>query len=170
MAKKKKKKRGIRSFSSGGSGVETSPLRPKHVPKKPPCGSNCPNHNMIRKALMTVSKAEDFEKTPEQAFTEAANIFLETTPFPAVCGRVCPHPCETDCNRIGYELDVGSQSEQARKAKQNASHERCDNQPVHSMLLNRCQDKNEEGAGRSADLETASAQQRDQKSADDRCI
>jgi len=90
-------------MSSGGSGVETSPLRPKHVPKKPPCGDRCPNHNQIRKALMTVSKAEDYEKTPEQAFEEAAYIFLETTPFPATCGRVCPHPCETECNRVQLE-------------------------------------------------------------------
>ncbi len=107
MAKKKKIKRSIRSFSSGGSGVETSPLRPKHVPKMPPCGDRCPNHNQIRKALMTVSKAEDYGKTPEQAFEEAAYIFLETTPFPAVCGRVCPHPCETECNRTALEGGVG---------------------------------------------------------------
>lgn len=107
MAKKKKKIRSIRSFSSGGSGVETSPLRPKFVPKTPPCGDRCPNHNQIRKALMTVSKAEDYGKTPEQAFEEAAYIFLETTPFPAVCGRVCPHPCESECNRKQLEGGVG---------------------------------------------------------------
>jgi NADPH-dependent glutamate synthase beta subunit-like oxidoreductase len=65
---------------------------------------------MIRKALMTVSKAEDYEKTPEQAFTEAAYIFMETTPFPAVCGRVCPHPCETECNRTKLEGAVGINS------------------------------------------------------------
>lgn len=110
MAKKKVKKRGMRSFSAGGSGVETSPLRPKYVPKKPPCGDRCPNHNMIRKALMTVSKAEDYGKTLEQAYTEAAYLFLETTPFPAVCGRVCPHPCETECNRNQLEGAVGINS------------------------------------------------------------
>ncbi len=110
MAKKKKKIRSIRSFSSGGSGVETSPLRPKFVPKMPPCGDRCPNHNQIRKALMTVSKAEEYGKTPEQAFEEAAYIFLETTPFPAVCGRVCPHPCETECNRKQLEGGVGINS------------------------------------------------------------
>jgi NADPH-dependent glutamate synthase beta subunit-like oxidoreductase len=59
----------------------------------------CPNHNAIREMLMTISKAEEFEKTPEQAFEEAFHIFLETTPFPSVCGRVCPHPCESGCNR-----------------------------------------------------------------------
>lgn len=105
----KKKKKGIKSraFSSGGSGLETSPLRPKNVPKMPPCRKNCPNHNQIRKALMTVSKAEDYEKPYDQAIEEAAHIFLETTPFPSVCGRVCPHPCETDCNRKALEGSVG---------------------------------------------------------------
>lgn len=112
MAKIKKKKKGIRgrSFSSGGSSVESSPLRPKHVPKTPPCGKNCPNHNQIRKALMTVSKAEDLGKSYEQAMEEAAYIFLETTPFPSTCGRVCPHPCETDCNRKALEAPVGINS------------------------------------------------------------
>jgi NADPH-dependent glutamate synthase beta subunit-like oxidoreductase len=23
----------------------------------------------------------------------------DLNPFPAICGRVCPHPCEADCNR-----------------------------------------------------------------------
>ncbi len=112
MAKlvKKKKKSGLRgggfSSSSSGSGRITTSLRPKHVPKKPPCGHNCPNHNQIRKALMTVQQAEKYEKSTEQAFEEAALIFLETTPFPATCGRVCPHPCETDCNRKALEAPV----------------------------------------------------------------
>ena len=114
MAKmvKKKKKKGLRgrSFSSGGSGVESSPLRPKYIGKDAPCFSKCPNHNQIRKALMTVSKAEDYEKSYDQAVEEAAYIFLETTPFMSVCGRVCPHPCETDCNRKVLEGPVGINS------------------------------------------------------------
>ncbi|MCP4684814.1 MAG: FAD-dependent oxidoreductase [bacterium] len=103
----KKKKKGLKSLrSSGGSSVETSPLRPKHVEKQPPCGEFCPNHNQIRKMLMKISKAEAYEMPYEQAFEEALQIFLETTPFPSVCGRVCPHPCETDCNRKEKEAPV----------------------------------------------------------------
>jgi heterodisulfide reductase subunit A len=49
--------------------------------------------------IMTLSKAEAYEIPYEQAFETAFNIFAETTPFPSVCGRVCPHPCETGCNR-----------------------------------------------------------------------
>jgi len=103
----KKKKKGLKSLrSSGGSSVETSPLRPQFVPKQPPCGEFCPNHNQIRKMLMKISKAEAYEMPYEQAFEEALQIFLETTPFPSVCGRVCPHPCETDCNRKEKEAPV----------------------------------------------------------------
>ena len=100
LKKNKKKLKPARgSGSGGGSGVETSSLRPKFVEKRPPCGDKCPNHNMIRKALLLVQKAEDYEKPLDQAFEEAFYTFLETTPFPSVCGRVCPHPCQTECNR-----------------------------------------------------------------------
>lgn len=97
----KKKKKGLSSLgrSAGASGVETSPYRPKFVEKLPPCGDKCPNHNPIRKMLMTVQKAEDYGKSYDQAFEEAFYLFLDKTPFPSVCGRVCPHPCETECNR-----------------------------------------------------------------------
>lgn len=102
MVKKvvKKKKKGLKSLRSGGStGMHGSTERPQMVEKPPPCTDGCPNHNRIRKMLMTISKAEDYEISYEQAFEDAFHIFAETTPFPSVCGRVCPHPCETACNR-----------------------------------------------------------------------
>ena len=105
----KRKKRGLKgiSRSAGASGVEISSLRPKFVEKMPPCINNCPNHNRIREILMAVSRAEDLGKTYDQAMEEAWRIFLETTPFPSVCGRVCPHPCESDCNRSERDEAVG---------------------------------------------------------------
>jgi len=109
LVKKKKKKR--RSYSSSGSSsVETSPLRPQFVEKRPPCGDTCPNHNKIREMLMTIQKAEELEKSYDQAFEEAWHIFTDTTPFPSVCGRVCPHPCESECNRKEKEGSVGINS------------------------------------------------------------
>ncbi len=105
----KKKKRGLKGLSrgTGASGVEMSPLRPQFIEKKPPCIDRCPNGNQIRKALMIVSKAEEYEKTIDQALEEAWQVWMETSPFPAVCGRVCPHPCETECNRNAMEGAVG---------------------------------------------------------------
>jgi len=101
--KKKKKKFGAGAFSATSSAREQSPLRPYNVEKKPPCLDICPSGNRIREFLTTIAQAEKFEKTTEQAFEEAWAIYTDTSPFPAVCGRVCPHPCEDNCNR--KELD-----------------------------------------------------------------
>ena len=104
----KKKKKGLKSLrSSGGSSVETSPLRPKHVEKMPPCIDGCPNHNRIREMIMLMSLAEKHEMPFDKAVEEAFYTFMETTPFPSVCGRVCPHPCETACNRKEKDGAVG---------------------------------------------------------------
>jgi NADPH-dependent glutamate synthase beta subunit-like oxidoreductase len=101
MTKIVKKKKGLRKFGSavGGSGVQSSAQRPRYAEKIPPCIATCPNNNQIRKWLTTLAQAEPYGKTYEQAMEEAFYLVLETTPFPAVCGRVCPHPCETECNR-----------------------------------------------------------------------
>nr|CAJ31166.1 Iron-sulfur-binding protein, glutamate synthase (dsrL/gltD) [uncultured sulfate-reducing bacterium] len=100
MVKKvKKKKKGLRSLGGGSSHGEVSTQRPVYTEKMPPCANACPNHNAIREMLMTISKAEDYEKTREQGIEDAFHIFMETTPFPSICGRICPHPCEGDCNR-----------------------------------------------------------------------
>jgi len=99
IVKKKKKKLGKRSFSGGGGGREQSPLRPKHVEKKPPCSHTCPSGNNIRGFITTLAQAGKTGKTHEQAMEEAWFIYTDTSPFPCVCGRVCPAPCETGCNR-----------------------------------------------------------------------
>lgn len=98
IVKKKKKKLGVRSFSGGG-GRDQSPLRPKHVEKKAPCTHTCPSGNAIRSFITTIAQADKLGKTKEQALEEAWFIYTNTSPFPSVCGRVCPAPCETGCNR-----------------------------------------------------------------------
>ncbi|MHC4180847.1 MAG: FAD-dependent oxidoreductase, partial [Planctomycetota bacterium] len=103
----KKKKRGLKSLGSSSAGSQTSTLRPMFAEKRPPCVATCPNHNAVREMLTKIMKAKDFEKPYEQAFEEAFQVFMETTPFPSVCGRVCPHPCETECNRREKDSAVG---------------------------------------------------------------
>jgi len=102
VVKKKKKGFKARGFS-GGSSREQSPLRPKHVEKKPPCHHTCPSGNLIRQFVTTIAEAERLEKPVDQAFEEAYYIYTDTSPFPSVCGRVCPAPCETECNRKELE-------------------------------------------------------------------
>jgi NADPH-dependent glutamate synthase beta subunit-like oxidoreductase len=79
--------------------VEMSSLRPKYAEKMPPCVSHCPNEANIRGWLMTIAQAEAYERTDEQALELAWQKITDLNPFPAICGRVCPHPCEAECNR-----------------------------------------------------------------------
>ena len=105
VKKKKKKKFGATAFSSGGGsrGREQSPLRPKHAEKTPPCHDTCPSGNKIREFVRTLAYAETLGKSTQQALEEAWGIYTDTSPFPSVCGRVCPHPCEEKCNRKELE-------------------------------------------------------------------
>jgi NADPH-dependent glutamate synthase beta subunit-like oxidoreductase/CO/xanthine dehydrogenase FAD-binding subunit len=62
-----------------------------------PCVNGCPIHNDIP-GYMTKLRAGELH--------EAVAILLRTNPLPAVTGRICPHTCETDCNRFGYDEPV----------------------------------------------------------------
>ena len=101
LKKVKKKKRALRS----GSGPKAT-KRPHHIEKTPPCRHRCPSGNRVREFLTTIARAEQYKKPVEQAFEEAWGILTETSPFPAICGRVCPHPCETVCNRKDLDSSV----------------------------------------------------------------
>ncbi len=103
MAKVVKKKKtglkGLRGSSSGTSSVESSPFRPYQVPKTAPCSAGCPNETNIREFLTTISQAEGKGISYQEAYKKAWDILTEKNPFPSTCGRVCPHPCESECNR-----------------------------------------------------------------------
>ena len=62
-----------------------------------PCVNGCPIHNDIPAYLAKIRAG---------ALAEAVAILLRTNPLPAVTGRVCPHTCESDCNRFGYDEPV----------------------------------------------------------------
>ncbi len=61
---------------------------------EPPCRVTCPANinGQGYVALTAVGK-----------YKEALELVKEKTPFPGVLGRICHHPCETECNRS--ELD-----------------------------------------------------------------
>ena len=106
VKKAKKPLGGLRSHSSGSSSVETSSLRPVQVPKTPPCSDGCPNETNIREFLTTISWSEDNGSSRGESFEKAWNILTEKNPFPSTCGRVCPHPCESNCNRTHKDSSV----------------------------------------------------------------
>jgi NADPH-dependent glutamate synthase beta subunit-like oxidoreductase len=69
-------------------------LRPSYVRLQAPCSNACPLGQDISFYLTSLADGK-----PEEAWKK----ILEANPFPAVCGRVCHHPCETDCNRKEYD-------------------------------------------------------------------
>ncbi|MFP5276556.1 MAG: FAD-dependent oxidoreductase [Acidobacteriota bacterium] len=81
------------------SGADVSARRPTYAAKTAPCIHSCVNGADVREWLVTVAQHQAYGRTPEQAFEIAWRTILETNPFPAVCGRVCQHPCELNCNR-----------------------------------------------------------------------
>ncbi|MEW6338984.1 MAG: NAD(P)-binding protein [Acidobacteriota bacterium] len=84
----------------GGSGAtQVSNLRPQQVEKLAPCIHHCPAGNDIRGWLTTIALRDKLGLSLEDAMTQAWYLEAETMPFPAVMGRVCPHPCESHCNR-----------------------------------------------------------------------
>lgn len=99
LLKKGKKKSFDKIASRGGGGAGISPERPQAVEKMPPCSHHCPSSNDIRGWLTVVAQREKTGLSLEEAWTKAWYIEAETNPFPAIMGRVCPHPCESSCNR-----------------------------------------------------------------------
>ncbi|HUB77461.1 MAG TPA: NAD(P)-binding protein [Bryobacteraceae bacterium] len=81
------------------AGGEISPLRPHYVEKLPPCAGGCPCGTDIRGWLTAIAQADAYGRDKEQAYRLAWEKITERNPLPAVCGRVCPHPCEDACNR-----------------------------------------------------------------------
>jgi heterodisulfide reductase subunit A len=56
----------------------------------PICQATCPVHLDIRGYIGLIADGR---------FDEALSRIRERLPFPAVIGRICPHPCEQKCNR-----------------------------------------------------------------------
>jgi NADPH-dependent glutamate synthase beta subunit-like oxidoreductase len=65
-------------------------VRPVYVDKTPPCNYHCPAGEDIV-GYLALAK--------EGRYKEAWELIKQENPFPGVCGRVCPHPCESECNR-----------------------------------------------------------------------
>jgi Pyruvate/2-oxoacid:ferredoxin oxidoreductase delta subunit len=93
-------------IKAAAAGADVSPLRPRYVPKTPPCSSHCLNGSDVREWLVAIAQHEAYGRTPEQAFETAWHMMTANNPFPAICGRVCQHACEQGCNRKAKEGPV----------------------------------------------------------------
>ncbi|MBZ0266999.1 2-oxoacid:acceptor oxidoreductase family protein [bacterium] len=71
-----------------GQWATTKPRRQRAVP---PCNHVCPAGNDVQGFLAELA---------QDNVDSALEILLRTSPFPSLCGRVCPAPCMENCNRI----------------------------------------------------------------------
>lgn len=62
-----------------------------------PCQDRCPSHIDIPAYI---------EAIKDRRFDESLSIIRESMPLPSVCGRVCPHPCETACRRANVDKPI----------------------------------------------------------------
>jgi NADPH-dependent glutamate synthase beta subunit-like oxidoreductase len=77
-------------------------LLPVNIMQTPPCTHACPAGNDVRGFLRTLAEQKDYEA--------AWHVLSRTNPLPAICGRVCPHPCEEGCNRRDFDAAVAINS------------------------------------------------------------
>ena len=75
--------------------------RPEYVRGTAPCGGACPAGEDVQQWLFHAE---------EGGYEAAWRKIMERNPFPAICGRVCYHPCETACNRAQLDETVGINS------------------------------------------------------------
>jgi NADPH-dependent glutamate synthase beta subunit-like oxidoreductase len=55
-----------------------------------PCKTGCPAHISVQGYIKLASQGK---------YAEALELIKHENPFPAVCGRVCPRKCESECTR-----------------------------------------------------------------------
>jgi NADPH-dependent glutamate synthase beta subunit-like oxidoreductase len=72
-------------------------VRPKYHEKTAPCSAACLAGEDIARIEMLSSQGR---------YQDAVETILLENPFPAVCGRVCFHPCEAACNRSHFDDPV----------------------------------------------------------------
>ncbi|CAG0949600.1 glutamate synthase (NADPH/NADH) small chain [Anaerolineae bacterium] len=81
-------------------GKGTGPVRtqrPVYQDLLPPCNNACPAGENIQ-AWLALVQAGHYEKAWQQ--------IMKDNPMPAVHGRVCYHPCESNCNRKSVDSTV----------------------------------------------------------------
>jgi len=75
--------------------------RPVYVDRLPPCSGACGAGEDIQ-GWLYLAEGGDYEG--------AWRRIMDDNPLPAVMGRACFHPCETECNRVHVDEAVGINS------------------------------------------------------------
>jgi len=74
--------------------------RPIYQEKLAPCSIACPASENIPKIEYYLS---------QDLIKNAWETILYENPFPSICGRVCFHNCEKECNRGSFDESIMSQ-------------------------------------------------------------
>ncbi|MGA1841036.1 MAG: FAD-dependent oxidoreductase [bacterium] len=92
----------------------------------PPCRVRCPAGINIQGFIALIRARK---------YAEALDLIRERMPLPAVCGRICPHPCEEECRRGDvdepvsicalkrFAADYGGQRQQECNIKESKTNE-----------------------------------------------
>jgi len=62
-----------------------------------PCTMTCPAHIDIQGYIALIADGR---------FKDAVKLIKQNNPLPAVCGRICPHPCESECRRNAVDESI----------------------------------------------------------------
>ncbi len=89
----------LKARSSIPASSNVSPLRPHPIRKSSPCGNACLAGTDVRRVIALLAQHEKLGLTESQALDQAWRKLVETNPFPAITGRICPHRCEEGCSR-----------------------------------------------------------------------
>lgn len=62
-----------------------------------PCKATCPAGINVQGYVQLIKSGK---------FIDAWKMIYEEMPFPAICGRICAHPCQTACNRAKVDTPI----------------------------------------------------------------
>jgi formate dehydrogenase major subunit len=79
--------------------TELPSFRPIQVAKVPPCQAACAANGDVRGWIGAVAQRRRLGLDDDTALRQAWSVLAAMNPFPATLGRICPHPCESGCNR-----------------------------------------------------------------------
>ena len=88
-------------------------IRPFYEDKTPPCSHACPAGSDVVGYIGALR---------EGAPAAAWQILVAENPLPGVCGRVCPHPCESACNRGDFGGSIAIHALERFLADEAAAH------------------------------------------------
>jgi NADPH-dependent glutamate synthase beta subunit-like oxidoreductase/coenzyme F420-reducing hydrogenase beta subunit len=87
----------------------------------PPCRAACPAGINVQQYISLVA---------ERKYTDAIDVIREDNPFPCVCGRVCMHPCEAECERGKVDQPVAINGLKLFAARQEMIQRQAKTEPI----------------------------------------